>query len=64
MRTLTYSACSTHCSTPNKKSTVVGFMYKYVSCNDNFTFVVSHTLTSSTFRSWCDDDDGTVALIA
>jgi len=35
-------------------------MYKYVSCNDNFTFFVSHTLTSSTFRIDDDDDDGTV----
>ena len=48
---LVYSACSTHCSSLNKKNMVVDFMYKHVSCNDNFTFFVSHTLISSVVHS-------------
>jgi len=58
MCTLTYFIVHMrHFLSSNKKSTIVGFMYKHVPYNDDFTFFVSRTLTSSTFRFWIDDDD-------
>ena len=38
-------------SSSNKISTVVGFVYKHMPFNINFTLLVSYILTNSTFRS-------------
>jgi len=36
-----------HCSKSIKNSTIVGFMYKHISYNNNFTLIIYNTLTSS-----------------
>jgi len=53
-------ACSMQRSNSNKINMIADFMHLQESCDANFTIFVSHIFTSSTIRSWIDNDESAI----
>jgi len=52
--------CPTQHSSSNKNNMTASFMRIQISCDANFTIFTSRIFTSSTIRSWTDNDESAV----